>query len=63
MYILSVSVPYEGMCEVFQGDWEQCKWWLENDRPRYGYDLDDITVYIEGPDVRDVLYGSSEESS
>ena len=55
IYIISHWAPYEGMAEVFQGTKEQCIQWFQN---QYFYNLQDLTVYIEGPETVEFFTGN-----
>jgi len=55
IYIISNYEPYEGMSEVFQGTKEECREWYKKNKRIYC--LDDLTIYIEGPDTFSFLVG------
>jgi hypothetical protein len=57
IYVISEWIPYEGWGEVFQGTKEECRDWYQANKRHYN--IQDLTVYIEGPDTEQFLLGET----
>lgn len=44
-YTVMLSIPYEGLCDIFSGTEDQIIEWLKN----CGYHLDDMELYSNEP--------------
>lgn len=50
-YIVSYTVPYEGITELHFDSLEKVANWIENNEFSYNYNYDNITIRLDAPEI------------